>query len=139
MHNVQRRSPAKKCDYVLYSPPQPPGAHDGNIPKGPTDTDGCHKALAVPSDSGAHQEMAAEMPSSGSKPSFLQHAEAGFPESVRQRIQAVLRTGYVDGQDAGKPAMRARMLGFPHTNPHQPYRAAPARRPPTRGGAAPAL
>ena len=39
--------------------PAAPGAHDGYFPKGPTDTDGGHKALAAPSDCWAHQEMAA--------------------------------------------------------------------------------
>ena len=74
------------------------------------------------------------MPMGGSKPSLLNHAQAGVPERVRQRIQAVYRTGYVDGHNSGKPAGRARMLGLPHPDPQQPYRASPARRPPPKGG-----
>jgi hypothetical protein len=81
---------------MLHSPPQPLGAHDVDLPKSPADANGGQKALAVDRRGGAHQEMGAEMPMSGSKPSLLNHAQTGVPEPVRQRIQAVYRTGYVD-------------------------------------------
>ena len=103
---------------MLDSPPQPPGAHDVNIPKGPADANGGQKALAVGCGDGAHQEMGAEMPMGGSKPRLLNHAQAGVPERVRHRIQAAFRAGYVDGHHSGKLAGRARILGFPHPDPH---------------------